>query len=55
MRRYGLTPAAENDLAAIFEYIAERNPGAADRVLNALIGPSTDWPIIRSLVTAVPT
>ena len=37
MIRYGLTPAAANDLAAIIDYIAERNPSAAGRVLDAFV------------------
>jgi toxin ParE1/3/4 len=38
VRRYSLEPAAENDLALIFDYIAEKNPDAADRLMDALIG-----------------
>lgn len=37
MRRYSIAPAAENDLALVFDYIAERNPDAADRVMDALV------------------
>ena len=37
MRRYSLTPAAENDLALIFDYTAQRNPDAADRLMDAMI------------------
>jgi plasmid stabilization system protein ParE len=37
VRRHGLAPAAENDLALIFDYIAQRNPDAADRLMDAMI------------------
>lgn len=37
MRRYRLAPAAENDLALIFDYIAQRNPDAADRLMDAMV------------------
>lgn len=37
MRRYSLARAAENDLALIFDYIAQRNPDAADRLMDAMI------------------
>jgi len=37
VRPYGLTPAAENDLALIFDYIAQRNPDAPDRLLDEMI------------------
>src|SRR5262245_16516991 len=37
VRRYTVAPAAENDLALIFDYIAQRNPDAADRVMDALV------------------
>lgn len=35
MRRYGVTPTAENDLTLTFDYIARRNPDAADRLMDA--------------------
>lgn len=37
MRRYSLGPAAENDLTLIIDYIAQRNPDAADRLMDALV------------------
>ncbi len=37
VRRYSVEPAAENDLALIFDYIAQRNPDAADRIMDALV------------------
>lgn len=37
MRRYSLEPAAENDLALILDYIAQRNPVAADRLMDAMV------------------
>ncbi len=37
VRRYSVEPAAENDLALIFDYIARRNPDAADRIMDAMV------------------
>lgn len=37
MRRHSLTPAAENDLALIFDDIAQRNPDAADRLMDSMV------------------
>jgi plasmid stabilization system protein ParE len=36
IRRLALDPDAERDLDAIFRYIAERNPSAADRYIHEL-------------------
>ena len=37
MRAYDFHPEAENDLSSIWEYIAEDNPDAADRVIEKIV------------------
>jgi plasmid stabilization system protein ParE len=40
MKEYEFHPEAEIDLDAIWEYIAEDNPNAADRVIDQIERPS---------------
>jgi toxin ParE1/3/4 len=43
MKPFVLTPLAEQDLSDIWDYIANDNIEAADRVLDALERPFASW------------
>ena len=44
MKRFVLTPRAKQDVEDIWEYIADDNIEAADRVLAALETAMVNWP-----------
>lgn len=47
--RFTLTPAAKEDLLAIWQYIAADNPAAADRVIDDLLDSSESIAAFPSL------